>query len=292
MIDTNALNKFLDEANSRIKSDVGLQEGTTWNATSASVESKTRQLCDFTVQSVDHSITFSIESRGYVKDESAFFLVARLGRCDEEYVSRGYFTAFGGHHTDFKMSHDEPRGFSIQQGVLIEMLNIVERMIVLCKFISAIGFLSELMDELKGMKVKAVVVKSDDDAIGEISDIPEFADASVEPVESQSIGKLSIKGERMSEDEIKERVNNICNPEPVEGTIGETFAKNVGNKSEKPEKDNSIDDDMKSMQEYVIQKESFWTRLWKRIKAMFGIVSDSEALENLFDNNFNGKEDK
>ena len=156
MIDIDALDKFLDESNELIKNSKGL-DGI----------AQCKPLCSFRIDSDGDSLVFAIEARGFIKDEIAFFLVARQGMDDSsKFISRGYFTANEGHCTSFAMSHDEPRGISIQQGVLIEMRNIVGRM----NAENQSQFLEDVLKQLNGVKVKIQVVESDGDVLSRVDD--------------------------------------------------------------------------------------------------------------------------
>lgn len=252
MIDVELLNKFFNDANVIIKKNEQF--------------TKLKPLCSVEFSHGNDKIVFSIEMRGFVRDENAFFLVATLNDSADKFIARGYFTS-AGHHTDFKMSHYEPRGMSIQQGILIEMKNIVNRL--LDNYPS--DFLRGISNELSGMKVKVVVVESDDDKIDE---------------SEMSRGKLNLKGESQLES------NESSNEESVEDTIGETFAKSVGNKSESPDEGNIIDEALKDEQEYVVKKESLWSRIKKFFRKLFGLNKEEEALESLFDREINQRNDE
>jgi hypothetical protein len=198
MIDIDTLNKFLDESNELIKKSRGLDDN-----------AKCKPLCSFRIDSDGDSIVFAIEARGFIKDEIVFFLVAKHGTDDSsKFISRGHFTATDGHCTSFAMSHDEPRGMTIQQGVLIEMRNLVDRM--------GDGNKSKFIDgvkrELNGVKERISVVKSDEDPLEKINESCESSGS----VDDTAFGQLNLKGDKPSNEWIMERVQSICHPDPVE----------------------------------------------------------------------------
>lgn len=279
-IDENLLSRFMDDVCAVVKGD-----GTEENANSHDI-SKCKPLCTVEFLDGDEGVSFSVEIRGYVRDEDAYFIVGRVKGHDEKFFSRGFFTARGGHQTLYAMTHDAPRGMSIQQGVLIEVRNLVKRMIDDIKLLplNTLRFLTMMSEQLDAMKVKVVVVKSDDNADG----IPESQK------DDESLGRLEIRGD-MKPDEFKERKSEPVDEkpvEPVEDTIGETFAKAVGNKSESPEDGNPIDDALKNSQEYVVRKETLWDRIRSFLRRIFGLDREKEELNSLCGEMFSTEKEK
>ncbi len=263
MIETDKLNLFLEEANSVIKNSVGTYQ-------------RLKPLCTYTVSDGDKSVTFEIELRGYVKDDEVFFLVAKVG--DDKFFSRGYFTTRGGHCTSFAMTHDEPRGVNIQQGVLIEMRSLVVRMI---DNEEMSDFASAILEELDHMNVKVQVVRYDggDDSI---------LDKGVE-----ALDRLEIKSDKeLAEQQSDAAKYNARKPEEPDDTIGEEFAKAVGDNEEKPDEDNPLDIALKGTQVYRIEKETFWQKVMKFFRKMLGLDKEREILNTLCSEMFNKKEDK
>ena len=225
-IDIDRMNAFLDEANAIIKSKT---DG----------KAKCDPLCSLKIEKGDDSIEFAVEKRGYVRDEKAFFLVARVNGGDK-YFSRGYFTSRGGHQTAFAVTHDEPRGMSIQQGLFIEMRGLVSRL----RKDAGSDFLDALLKEFEAMTVKVQVVNPEQD------DAAADADATLN---EESIGRLELRGkEKKTDEEIKERIDSICKPEPVEDIVDKSFAESVGDKAEKPDDDHDLYCAMRSIQVFEV----------------------------------------
>lgn len=267
-IDVSVVDGFLEEIGSVVKENSKCEN--------------CKPLCSASFSEGEQAVSFSLEMRGFENEEQAFFLVGRISGNEEVFISRGFFTA-GGHHASFSRSHGE-RGMNIQQGVLIEMKGILQRMLAEFSHCfepdkAKIAFVQDLLNELQCLKVKVAVVRTDDEPSLGLHDGDE------------SIDTLSVKGMK-PEEEAKERYQKSLNQEPVEDIVGESFAKAVGNKSENPEKDNILDDDMKSMKEYVVKKEPFLKRMWNGIRHRFGFYSDSEHLESLFDHDLNGRQNE
>lgn len=274
MIDIDTLNKFLDESNELIKKSKGLDD-----------IAKCNPLCSFRIDSDGDSMAFAIEARGFIKDEIVFFLVAKHGTDDSnKFISRGYFTEIDGHCTPFAMSHDEPRGMTIQQGVLIEMRNIVDRM----SNGSQSQFIDGVKRDLNGVKARVSVVKSDEDPFGKID---ESCEASCS-ADGTTFGKLNLKGDKPSDEEIMERVHVICHPDPVEDIVDSEFAKSIGNKDEKPEYGNEIDDALKDTQVYRIEKQTFRQRIVATFRKMLGFDREQENLDRICTEMFDEKENK
>jgi hypothetical protein len=274
MIDIDTLNKFLDESNELIKKSRGLDD-----------IAKCKPLCSFRIDSDGDSIVFAIEARGFIKDEIVFFLVAKHGTDDSsKFISRGHFTATDGHCTSFAMSHDEPRGMTIQQGVLIEMRNLVDRM--------GDGNKSKFIDgvkrELNGVKVRISVVKSDEDPLEKINESCESSGSA----DDTAFGQLNLKGDKPSNEKIMERVQSICHPDPVEDIVDSEFAKSIGNRDEKPEDGNGIDDALKGTKVYQIEKQTLWQRIMHFLRKLLGLEREKEELDGLCSEMFGNKEDK
>lgn len=275
MIDIDTLNKFLNGSNELIKKSKGLND----------IE-KCKPLCSFRIDSDGDSMTFAIEARGFIKDEIVFFLVAKHGTDDSgKFISRGHFTATSGHCTSFAMSHDEPRGMTIQQGVLIEMRNIVDRM---RNDGNQSQFIEGVKRELNGVKVKISVVKSDEDPLEKIDESREASCSA----DDTAFGKLNLKGDKPSDEEIRERVQNICHPEPVEDIVDSEFAKSIGNRDEKPEEGNGIDDALKETKVYQIKRQTLWQRIVRFLRKHLGLEREKEELDGLCSEMFGNKEDK
>lgn len=263
MISLEGLNRFLDESNAVIKSAGKLNNVV-----------KCTPLCSFRIGSEGNSILFGIEARGCMNNEPVFCLVAQQEGDDaSKFISHGIFTA-SGHCTSFKMSHDEPCGMSIQQGVLIEMKNIVYRMNKDGKS----QFLANVLEQLNGVKVKISVVKLDDVA------------CSSNNSDTASLGKLRTSGEQPSDEQIKKRIDNTCHPEPVEDIIDQTFVKTIGNKNEKPTNGNEIDDALKDTQVYQIEKQTFGQRIVATFRKMLGFDREREKLDRICEELFDEKE--
>jgi len=264
MISLEGLNRFLDESNAVIKSAGKLNNVV-----------KCTPLCSFRIGSEGNSILFGIEARGVVNNGLAFCLVAQQEGNDAiKFISHGIFTADDGHCTSFKMSHDEPRGMSIQQGVFIEMKNLVERMNKDGKS----PFLVDVLEELNGVKVKISVVKSDDVACP--------SDDSV----TESLGKLRTSWEQPIDEKDHKRIDGTCGSEPVEDLVDQTFAKTIGNKDEKPTKGNGIDDALEDIQVYRIEKQTFWQRIVATFRKMLGFDREREKLDGVCEEMFDEKE--
>lgn len=277
MIDIDALNKFLDESNELIKKSRDFD--------GIAQTPQYKPLCSFRIDSDGGSMVFAIEARGFIRDEVVFFLVARHGMDDSsEFISRGHFTANEGHYTSFAMSHDKPRGMTVQQGVLIEMRNIVARM----GDGNQSPFIEGIRTELNGVKVKISVVKSDE---CQLENIDEPCKANCTD-DCTAFGKLNLKGDKPSVEEIKERLRKICNPEPVDDIFGNEFAKTMGNMDEKPEDGNGIDDALKETDVYQIEKQAPWQRIMLFLRKLFGFDKEKEELDGLCFEMFGNKEDK
>ena len=110
--------------------------------------------------------------------------------------------------------------------------------------------------------------------------------------DKEAIGNLCKKSSELTTDDCnygwtktKEEINNTV----LEDTVGETFAKNIGNKTYKPEKWNEIDEALKDSEVYVIKKDSFLGNIIKSIKGMFGEGKDMKNLQEVFDESFKVK---
>ena len=277
MIDIDALNKFLDESNELIKKTGCLDD-----------IAQCKPLFLGLIDSDGDALVFAIEARGFIRDEIAFFLVAKYGRGDS-FVSRGYFTANEGHCTSFAMSHDEPRGLSIRQGVLIEMRNIVGRM----HAENQSQFLEDVLKQLNGVKVKIQVVESDGDVLSRVDDagLGEFkADGGVP---DEAVGKLELNpGKPLAEQQTEASHRSSDRQEQIEDTCGESFAKAVGDKDEKPTKGNGIDDALKDTQVYRIEKQTFGQRIVATFRKMLGLDREQEKLDVVCAEMFDEKENR
>ena len=279
MIDIDALDKFLDESNELIKNSKGLDDIAQCNP-----------LCNFRIDSDGDSLVFAIEARGFIRDEIAFFLVARHGMEDSsKFITRGYFTANEGHCTSFAMSHDEPRGISIQQGVLIEMRNIVGRM----NAENQSQFLEDVLKQLNGMKVKIHVVESDGDVLSRVDDAGLGEFKADDGVPDETVGKLELNpGKPLAEQQAGASQKSSDRQEQIEDTCGESFAKAVGEKEEKPEYGNGIDDALKDTQVYRIEKKTFGQRIVATFRKMLGLDREQEKLDVVCAEMFDEKENR
>ena len=259
MIDIEKLEKFLDDANQTIKDSVGASR-------------KMGPLCELKVVENGSVVLFSVECRGYVRDEEAFFLVVRLGDSTDKYISRGHFTAHCGHCTDFARTHASPRGMSIQQGLLIEMRGILARMQD-CRIEGACATgerecAKRLLDELSKIDLKVRVVR--DDATSSTAGVPDG-----------TVGRLVLKSGKELEEQKKEAsLNKTKRIEIPDDTVGREFAKSVGNREEKPDRDNPLDEALGNTQVYRVGKKTFWSRLMKSIGHLLGFDREREKLDS------------
>ena len=265
MIDIEALNLFLEEANGVIKNSVGTYQ-------------KMKPLCSFEVSDEGKSVTFGIELRGYARDEEAFFLVATVNDSDDKFVSRGYFTTRDGHCASFAMTHHEPRGMNIQQGVLIEMRNILERM---TGNEDIADFAGCMLEQLGKMNVKVQVVRYDG---GEDSVLDESV---------TTLNKLEIKSDKeLAEQKSDATKYNSRKSEEPDDTIGEEFAKAVGDKEERADENNPLDSALKGTEVYRIEKDTLWSRMVRFFRRLFGLDKEREELNAIFSEMFDEKEDE
>lgn len=260
----------------------------------------------------DDTIIFGIEEFGYHDGQKAFRVVAfangelKKALLADAYksinptndmwkeCSNGFITDDGKHHVSFSMSHNIPRGFGPEQGVFFEMKNIMSKIKGYCK---SYGIQSQLVDTLVQLldnkKITAPVIKGDETS---------------ENISGDSIAKLetSYKGTEKEEEALDEPRKRLTHNEKEaelmkaqatvaecaedmkapEDTIGETFAKAIGNKTYKPDKDNEIDMALKDTDVYIIKKDSFLGRMVKAVKGMFGEERDMRRLEKLFEEEF------
>ena len=279
MIDIDALDRFLDESNELIKNSKCLDD-----------ISQCNPLCSFRIDSGGDSLVFAIEARGFIRDEIAFFLVARHGMDDSsKFISRGYFTANEGHCTSFAMSHDKPRGMTIQQGVLIEMRNIVGRM----NAENQSQFLEDALKQLNGVKVKIQVVESDGDVLSRVDDAGLGEFKADDGVPDEPVGKLELNpGKLLAEQQTEAFCRSSDRQEQIEDTCGESFAKAVGDKDEKPEYGNGIDDALKDTQVYRIEKQTFGQRIVATFRKMLGLDREQEKLDVVCAEMFDEKENR
>jgi hypothetical protein len=279
MIDINTLNKFLDESNELIKNSKGLED-----------IAQCKPLCSFRIDFDGDSMTFAIEARGFIKDEIAFFLVAKHGMDDSsEFISRGYFTANEGHCASFAMSHDEPRGLTIQQGALIEMRNIVDRM----NAENQSQFLEDVLKQLNNVKVKIQVVESDGDVLSRVDDAGLGEFKADDGVPDETIGKLELKpGKHLAEQQTEASHRSSDRQEQIEDIVDSEFAKTIGNKDEEPEYGNGIDDALKDTQVYHIEKKTFGQRIVATFRKMLGLDREREELDVVCAEMFDEKENE
>lgn len=265
MVDESKLNGFLEEASEVIKNSMGCTE-------------LGKPLRSIRFGENENGITFDVELRGAIADAEAFSLVGRLDGSNDKYFSRGFFTPHSGHCTSFAISHDEPRGMSLQQGLFIEMKNILARMLKE----TGSEFVKSLLKELESMQVKVQVVKSDADALESVSDAGlEEHKAEIKEAD-ESIGKLELSpGTTLVEQQTEAACEALKQVEPPEDTCGESFARAVGDREEKPEEDNPIDSALESTHVYNIRKATLWGRIVKWFRKLFGLDKEREQLESV-----------
>ncbi len=235
----------------------------------------------FSYSSGANEITFGIEEKGYSSGEDkTYFVTAELNGNGDKYFSRGYLTAEHGHHVDFALTHNNPRGLNIRQGVLIEMRNLVNLMKDTQKLSAGLGtdsscdFLKDLYSQLEKQDAKLDVHEANTD--------------NQNAGNTNSLAKLKLKGN--SKEEAPKWNDQFKDMGDLEDTIGESFMKAIGNKTEKPEKDNTIDDELKSTEVYVIRKKSFLGRMTAMFRGMFGDDKDMRKLEDIFNESFSKAE--
>ena len=280
MIDIDALNKFLDESNELIKKSKGLDD-----------IAKGKPLCSFRIDSDGDSLTFSIEARdltvrenGLTKNVIEFYVAAGHGTDDSsKFISNRRFIVPEERCASFEMSHDESGEMTIQQVVLAAMRDVVVRMSkeTQSQFIDGVKW------ELNGVKATVSFVKSNEDPLEKISESCEAGCSAV----GVALGRLNLKGGRLSDEEISERVRKICHPDPVEDTVDSEFAKTIGDKEEKPEHGNEIDDAMKGMEVYRIRRKTFGQRIASTFRKVFGLDLEQEKLDAVCAEMFDEKED-
>ena len=280
MIDIDALNKFLDESNELIKKSKGLDD-----------IAKGKPLCSFRIDSDGDSLTFSIEARdltvrenGLTKNVIEFYVAAGHGTDDSsKFISNRRFIVPEERCASFEMSHDESGEMTIQQVVLAAMRDVVVRMSkeTQSQFIDGVKW------ELNGVKATVSFVKSNEDPLEKISESCEAGCSAV----GVALGRLNLKGGRLSDEEISERVRKICHPDPVEDTVDSEFAKTIGDKEEKPEHGNEIDDAMKGMEVYRIRRQTFGQRIVAAFRKAFGLDLEQEKLDAVCAEMFDEKED-
>ena len=280
MIDIDALNKFLDESNELIKKSKGLDD-----------IAKGKPLCSFRIDSDGDSLTFSIEARdltvrenGLTKNVIEFYVAARHGADDSsKLISNRRFIVPEERCASFEMSHDEPGEMTIQQVVLAAMREVIVRMSkeTQSQFIDGVKW------ELNGVKATVSFVKSNEDPLEKVN---ESCEASCSAV-GAALGRLNLKGGRLSDEEISERVRKICHPDPVEDIVDSEFAKTIGDKVGKPEHGNEIDDAMKGMEVYRIRRQTFGQRIAATFRKVFGLDLEQEKLDAVCAEMFDEKED-
>ena len=280
MIDIDALNKFLDESNELIKKSKGLDD-----------IAKGKPLCSFRIDSDGDSLTFSIEARdltvrenGLTKNVIEFYVAAGHGTDDSsKFISNRRFIVPEERCASFEMSHDESGEMTIQQVVLAAMRDVVVRMSkeTQSQFIDGVKW------ELNGVKATVSFVKSNEDPLEKISESCEAGCSAV----GVALGRLNLKGGRLSDEEISERVRKICHPDPVEDTVDSEFARTIGDKEEKPEHGNEIDDAMKGMEVYRIRRKTFGQRIVATFRKAFGLDLEQEKLDAVCAEMFDEKED-
>ena len=235
------------------------------------------------------AITFGIERFGYHDGLEAFRIVAFVegGLKDSlrskalpsdislndawKVCSKGFLTEDGKHHVKFSVSRDIPRGFATEHGILLEMKDILARIKNHCKMYDITSALVDALLSIISRKKYAM---------------PVVQDESSDTIKGESIAKLETAGDSSKKNNsMKEKEE----PNALEDTIGETFAKNIGDKTYKPDKDNEIDMALKDTDEYVIKKNSFLGKLVSIAKSTFGEERDIKKLEKIFEDDFEQK---
>ena len=192
-----------------------------------------------------------------------------------EYGS-GCITEDRKHHVEKCFTHYNPCGVNVRQAVVIEMKNIVNRLSIY----------------MKGWKITSELVTTLNDILDHIEEPVKVVnkDSSSEGLEDkQSIAKLNTSGESEEPYGWMKASKELQQNKP-EDTIGETLAREIGNKNYKPEKGNDIDEELKDTEVYVVKKNSFVGNIIKSLSGMFGEGKDKKQLQQVFEESFKTEE--